>query len=72
MDWAIFWRKMGRGMLVAAALGGITALTVALADAAKRPDAPVWFAAAAPILLHLLGMAQNWAKHKNDHPSPPP
>ena len=63
MNWNIVLRKLGRGTVVAGALGIIAFLMVQANALAKDAHAAAWVALAAPLALHYLGMAQNVVKH---------
>lgn len=65
MDWGKWGRKAGIGALVAAGLGGLAALTISIEGVQANPNAPMWVAALAPFSLHLIGLAQNWLKHRD-------
>ena len=64
MDWQIWWRKTWRGLLVAVSIGAVAYAIASLTDILKNPAAPVWLAAAGPVALHLLGVLQNYLKHR--------
>jgi hypothetical protein len=66
MDWAIWFRKLWRGALVAAAVGLVGYLSTATEALAKGDHPAPYIVLAAPMVLHLLGQAANWAKHWDD------
>jgi hypothetical protein len=63
MDWGIWLRKLWRGAAVAAMVGVIGYLSTVAEAASKGDHATPYVVLAAPMVLHLLGQAANWAKH---------
>ena len=63
MDWGIWLRKAGLGLLAAA---GAAAVTYAIAQVTALQTAEgisPWVLVIAPAVLHALGLAANWIKH---------
>jgi hypothetical protein len=66
MRWDTWLRKLGRGILAAAAAAAVTYAITQVTDLMKSPDAPLWIALTGTMILHLLGQLGNMAKHWND------
>lgn len=69
MDWGVWSRKLINGLLTAAVLGALTALAVSVSGLEQQmrnggKDVPLWVALVTPGVLHLIGQAQNWLKHR--------
>ncbi len=66
MDWRLWARKAVLGAATTAAVAGVAALTLSMEQLKANPAAPAWVAVLAPVALHVLGLANNWLKHRND------
>ena len=63
MDWKIWWRKALLGALTAGAVAAIAYTIATVTALSENPNAAAWVAIIAPVVLHLLGLANNWLKH---------
>lgn len=66
MNWGIWCRKAGIGLLVALGLSAVSYATLQVQGLMDDPSTPAWLAVCSPVALHALGLAQNWLKHRKD------
>jgi len=64
VNWSIWLRKAAVGFLVALGLSAVSYLTLQVQGLLDEPSVPAWFAVFSPAILHVLGLAQNWLKHR--------
>lgn len=66
MRWDLWARKAVLGALTAGAIALVGVLVLSVDELARNPAAPAYVAVIAPVALHLLGLANNWLKHRAD------
>ena len=65
MKWRTLWTKAWRGLVAVIVTAAIAYVISFTTDLLNNPACPVILAAMAPTFLHLLGLLNNWWKHKD-------
>ena len=65
MNWSIWLDKAWKGLVTTVLAGAIAYAVATVTGLVESGEAPGYAVMAAPIVLHLLGLANNWLKHSD-------